>query len=160
MVFVQALHDVQSLLCRVAEPFIGIALKFRQIIKKWRVRLLRGAFHILHHTLFALKSLNQLLYPFPVNGAGALCPSVLPGKRQGRLAAFSPYSEIWSGDELPYLFLPPCNHCQRRGLHTSAGELRIILAGQRPGGINSHHPVGLRPAHSGIIKIIVLPSVL
>ena len=57
------------------------------------------------------------------------------------------------------LLLPAGDNCQSRGLNTAAGQLRIVLAGQSSGSIDSHQPVCFRPAHGGIIEIVVFMAI-
>ena len=58
------------------------------------------------------------------------------------------------------LLLPRRDHGKGRRLHPSAGKLRVVLAGERPGGIDSHQPVGLRPRYRRPVEIVILLRIL
>ena len=61
---------------------------------------------------------------------------------------------------MPDLFLPRRDHGERRRLHPAAGKLRVILAGERAGGVDPHQPVRFRSCHRRPVQILVLLRIL
>ena len=51
------------------------------------------------------------------------------------------------------------DHGQRRCLDTAAGKLCVVFAGEGPGGVDAHQPVGLSPGCCRPVKIFIFPAV-
>ena len=157
VVFIETLHEIQRFLCGKTVLSAGIPLKLRQIIKGRR-RLPPFLFVRPGDSQRALSGLFLYLFSsFSGKSAEASALLLLPGKldslrRQGNAV-------IGLRLKAPDFFLSPRNHGQRWRLHSSAGELRIILAGQRPSGIDAHQPVRLRPGDGRFVEMLVLPGI-
>ena len=52
------------------------------------------------------------------------------------------------------------NHGEGRRLHAAAGKLRVVLDRQRPGGVQAHQPVCLRPGDGSLVQLLVFTGVL
>ncbi|GFI32677.1 hypothetical protein IMSAGC013_04081 [Lachnospiraceae bacterium] len=135
IMFIEALHIIQSLLGGKAIEPVGVLLQRSQIIQKGRVRLLLFFLHILHHagavSHFIADSGNFL------PGIGGCV--ILPGSPL-KPDSVSLYLQavIGLGFKSPNLGLPPGNNGKGRRLYSAAGKLRIMLDRKGTGGIKPH----------------------
>ena len=130
MILIQALHNIQRFLCRKSKFLIGVSLQFR-------------CFHSLY-SFFMKRAGTSTFFILP-DPAVSSCP-------YGKTIVF-----LWF--EIPYFFFSGCNHSQGGRLHSSTGQLSIILTGQRSGSIYAHQPVCFCAGYCSIVQRIVISSV-
>ena len=157
MILIETLHDVQSLLGRIAETAARIPLKLREVVKTGSVLLLGNLLHRGHGKDFSLELFFQFFRPFLIKGAVASALLILPAPAD--TGGFQRQAEIFLRHKLFDLLLPSRDHRQRRRLDTAAGKLGVVFAGQGPGGVDTHEPVGLRTGCCRPVKVIILSAI-
>jgi len=80
MIFIEALHNIQSFLCRQSKPFVRISLQFGQIIKQRWINFFLFLFCLSDDQTVLLTFLFYLLGTLLLIGTKAACFSFFPGK--------------------------------------------------------------------------------
>ena len=96
------------------------------------------------------------IHPFPVKCPARSGPAVGPGECDPSSRGFQ--SVVGLRAELPDLLLAGGDHSQSRRLNAAAGELRIVLAGQSPGGVDADDPVGFCPRDGCMVQVLIIPA--
>ena len=153
MMLIKALHQIQSLLGRESEALVGVPLQSCQVIQTVKMRTLLCLFDGNHPAVAVFCPVIGLISRLFRENRGAIAALFLPCKCNSLPPGLQAIIRL--RHKMPDLFLSGRDHGKGRSLHPAAGKLRIIFAGQRPGGIDTHQPVGLRPCYCRPVKIIV-----
>lgn len=153
VVLIEGLHHGQGLFRRIGVLPVGVPLEFREVVGGGRRRL----------PPLALEGADDRLLPRQTPGQG---PGFLPVEDTGLSLPVPPgggeaLQPDLEGVKLPGPegadgLLPVHDEGQGGGLHPPGGELGVILAGEGPGHIEAHQPVGLAPGPGGVEEIVIL----
>ena len=152
MDLVQVLHDGQGLLGGIGVLLVGVPLQLGQVIGRGGRGLFPGLFYLHQRPHATCQGGGKALRFLPVKSAG-LALGVPPGG--GEAVKPRLHRPEVTGLEGADLLLPVHDKGQGGGLHPPGGELGVVLAGERPGDVEAHHPVGHTPRPGGAEKVVV-----
>ena len=155
MPLVEGLHQGEGLLGGVSVFLVGIPLELGEVVGCGRRGLSVGASDLGEHPGLASKGGGQPLRLGPVEGTGL---AVFVPPDCGKALALDLEGVKLLGHEPADFLLPVHNEGQGRGLDPSGGELGPVLAGEGPGDVEAHQPVGLAAGPGRVVQVVVCLS--
>ena len=147
LLFIELLGIVKGLLGGKSKQAVGLPLQGGEIVKAGRLLRL---FLTLHRYTNGLRSCTGRLGGVGVVGVQKAVAGRLHAARRDM-------------DNVVFLFLkiadfglPVNQHIEGRRLDTAHGQGLVVEDGEKPGGVDPHQPIGLRPAQGRLIQVVVV----
>ena len=141
MVLVEPLHDIQSFFCGKAKTAVRIPLKLCEVIQTRRISFFGSLVHFLNFQRVTVYSLHKVVDAVFGKRTVAATFGILPGP--GDTACCAGDTVIFFWFKFSDFFFSLGNHGKCRCLHTAAGKLGVVLAGQCSCGVDADEPVCL-----------------
>ena len=158
MILVKTLHNVQCFFCGKTIFLVGFSLKSGQVVQTGSHGLFGFFLDSGHFQTGSLGFPADFFCLFPRKSAEAFCFFIPPGPFH--ILGFHGNAVVFLWGKLADFLFSSGDHGKGGSLHTAAGKLGVVFAGQRSCAVHAHQPVSLCSCNSGAVKVVVGVSVL